>query len=460
MISWRTISEALREVKIKEKCGVFGIYAFDQKWNISRFVYYGLIASQNRGQETCGIAAFNGDKISCVKGRGMVEEFFSSEKLENLPGWIGIGNVCPFNPESTQNIQPVSDNDSGLGFTYNGKILNFKEISSNPKTGVDEDANVAAKLLSEELEKSDPLEATETVMEKFKGAYSFIAITKNGEMIVARDPKGIKPLCIGSFGFDHGAVASESATLDVIGADYKAPIKPGEIYVFTPYSIERKQAFKPEPKHCAFEYVYFARPDSIINDKSVYEARMKIGEYLAKEFPVDADTVIGVPETAIPFAMAYSDYTGIPIEMGFVRTGRAVRTAIKPTQFERLVGVQLKLNPIRHAIRGKKVVLIDDSVVRGTTTRNIVNLMRNRIGAKEVHVRIGSPRLVSPCPFGVEVPEKDELIAANLAPDEVSKVVGADTFAWLSLEGVINSIGFPKEKLCLGCFTGEYPIGE
>nr|MDO8075985.1 amidophosphoribosyltransferase [Candidatus Freyarchaeota archaeon] len=446
-------------MKIKERCGVFGIYAFDQKWNVSRFVYYALIASQNRGQETCGIATFNGNEIRCTKGKGMVEEFFSSEKLEKLPGWIGLGNVSPTNPESHQNIQPVSANNSDLVFSYNGKILNYREIVNNSKLGENEDANIAAKLLSEELEKSDPLEATESVMERFRGAYSFVAVTKNAEMIVARDPMGIKPLCIGSFGFDHGAVASESASLDVIGADYKAPIKPGEIYVFTPYSIERKQAFKPQPKYCAFEYVYFSRPDSIINDKSVYEARMKIGEYLAKEFPVDADAVVGVPETAIPFAMAYSNYTGIPIEMGFVRTGRAVRTAIKPTQFERLVGVQLKLNPIRRAIRGKKVVLIDDSVVRGTTTRNIVNLMRNRIGAKEVHVRIGSPRLVSPCPFGVEVPEKDELIAANLTPDEVSRVVGADTFAWLSLEGVVDAIGFPKEKLCLGCFTGEYPLG-
>jgi len=456
----RNTSEDKKELKIKERCGVFGIYAFDQKWNVSRFVYYGLIASQNRGQETCGIATYNGNEIKCIKGKGMVEEFFSAEKLEKIPGWIGIGNVSPFAPESTNNIQPVSDNKTQLVFSYNGKILNFKEISPNSNTGPDEDPNVAAKLLSQELEKSDPLQATETVMEKFKGAYSFVAITKNGEMIVARDPMGIKPLCIGSFGFDHGAIASESATLDIIGADYKAPIKPGEIYVFTPYSIERKQAFKPQPKYCAFEYVYFARPDSIINDKSVYEARMKIGEHLAKEFPVDADAVIGVPETAIPFAMAYSNYTGTPIEMGFVRTGRSVRTAIKPTQFERLVGVQLKLNPIRSAIRGKKVVLIDDSVVRGTTTRNIVNLMRNRIGAKEVHVRIGSPRLISPCPFGVEVPEKDELIAANLTPEEVSKVVGADTFAWLSLKGVIDSIGFPKEKLCLGCFTGKYPIEE
>ncbi|MBS7288638.1 MAG: amidophosphoribosyltransferase, partial [Candidatus Freyarchaeota archaeon] len=280
-------------------------------------------------------------------------------------------------------------------------------------------------------------------MEKMRGAYSLVAFTDKGEMIVARDPKGVKPLVIGSFGFDYGAVASESAAIDVIGADLKADIKPGEIYVINPYTIERKTSFRDKERYCAFEYVYFCRPDSIINGKSIYEVRMKIGEYLAEEFPVDADVVIGVPETAIPFAMAYSNVTGIPIHMGFVRSGRSVRTAIKPTQFERLVGVQLKLNPIRQAIRGKRVVLIDDSVVRGTTTRNIVNIMRNRIGAKEVHVRIGSSRLISPCPFGIEVPEKDELIAAHLTEEEVSKVVGADTFAWLSLEGMVKAIGIP-----------------
>ncbi len=444
----------------RDRCGIFGIYAFDENWNVSRFVYYGLVALQNRGQETSGMAVFNGKKVEVLKGRGLAENFFTSSSVEALTGWVGIGHVSPLNPESDDNIQPVCVNgDVKVALGYNGKVLNCNELTGE-KVSEDGDPMAIATALAENLKHSDPLEAMEALMEKMRGAYSLVALTDKGEMIVARDPKGIKPLVIGSFGFDHGTVASESAAIDVVGADLKADIMPGEIYVITPYSIERKRVCREEEKYCAFEYVYLCRPDSVINGMSIYEVRMKIGEYLAKEFPVDADVVIGVPETAIPFAMAYSNATGIPIHMGFVRSGRSVRTAIRPTQFERLVGVQLKLNPIRKAIRGKRVVLIDDSVVRGTTTRNIVNLMRNRIGAKEVHVRIGSSRLVSPCPFGVEVPEKDELIAAHLSEEEVSKVVGADTFAWLSLEGMIKAIGLPKNKLCLGCFTGEYPYLE
>ncbi len=444
----------------KERCGVIGIYAFDENWNVARFIYYGLVALQNRGQETCGMAVFDGKNMKVIKGRGLAENFFTSKNLEEARGWAGIGHVSPLNPRRDENIQPVYiGDDVKVALGYNGRILNHKELMEG-KFESEEDAIAVASLLAKELRRSDPLEAMESVMEKMRGAYSLVAFTDKGEMVVARDPKGVKPLVIGSFGFDHGAVASESAAIDVIGADLKADIKPGEIYAINQYSIERKNAFKDKERYCAFEYVYLCRPDSVINGRSVYDVRIRIGEYLAEEFPVDADVVIGVPETAIPFAMAYSNATGIPIHMGFVRSGRSMRTAIRPTQFERLVGVQLKLNPIRQAIRGKRVVLIDDSVVRGTTTRNIVNIMRNRIGAKEVHVRIGSSRLISPCPFGVEVPEKDELIAAHLTEDEVSKVVGADTFAWLSLEGMVKATGFPRDKLCMGCFTGEYPYLE
>lgn len=443
-----------------ERCGVFGIYAFDECWNVSRFIYYGLVALQNRGQETCGMAVFGEKGLRVAKGRGLAEDFFTEKSLEEVRGWAGIGHVSPLDPQRDENIQPVYVSDGvKVALCYNGKILNCRELCEG-KFKPEEDAIAVANLLARELKHSDPLEAMESVMEKIKGAYSLLAFTDKGEMIVARDPKGVKPLVIGSYGFDHGAVASESAAIDVIGADLKADVKPGEIYVINSYSIERKRVMKDRERHCAFEYVYFCRPDSVINGKSVYEVRMKIGEYLAKEFPVDADVVIGVPETAIPFAMAYSNVTGIPIHMGFVRSGRSMRTAIRPTQFERLVGVQLKLNPIKNAIRGKRVVLIDDSVVRGTTTRNIVNIMRNKIGAKEVHVRVGSSRLIAPCPFGVEVPGKDELIAAHLSEEEISKVVGADTFAWLSLEGMVKAIGFPKDKLCMGCFTEEYPYLE
>jgi amidophosphoribosyltransferase len=441
--------------------GIVGLFGYDTVWKMARFIYYSLMALQHRGQETCGIATFNGESLFAYKASGLVDRVFTEEKLEKLPGWIGIGHVSSSLEKNDVKIQPTiaCKGPVKLALCYDGIIMNRKELMEEEKLNAESDQEVFAEILSRELAKSDPLEAFSTVAEKLRGRYAFIALTENGEMLAGRDATGMKPLVIGNFGFDYGAVASESCVLDVIGADYKADVKPGEVYLFTSYSIERKQVMKPKPKYCAFEYVYFARPDSVINERSLYEVRVKIGEKLAEEAPVEnADVIIGIPETAIPFAMAFSNKTKKPIGMGFVQTGGRVRSAIKPTQFERLVGVQLKLNPIKSAISGKRIVLVDDSVVRGTTTKNTVNIMRNRIGAKEVHVRVGSPRLVAPCPFGVEVPSKDELIAANLSEDEVSKVVGADTFHWLSLEGLIEALRIPKDNLCLGCFTGEYAI--
>lgn len=444
-----------------ERCGVVGIHSFDETWKMSRFVYYGLLALQHRGQETCGEAIYGGS-ISTHKAPGFVDQVFTGDVIGRLPGWTGIGHVSPNPIKEESLIQPVFvKKPRQLALCYNGLVLNYKDLITEENLTAKNDAQTFAGLLSRELSSSDPLEAVATMMEKIRGPFSFVALTDDGNMIVGRDPSGLKPLVIGSFGFDYGAVASESCVLDVIGADYKSDVNPGEAYLFTPYHIERKQIKKSKPRYCAFEYVYFARPDSIINEISVYGVRMNIGKKLAEESPVnDSDVVLGVPATAIPFAMAYSNETKTPIGMGFVKTGRRIRSAIKPTQFERLVGVQLKLNPIRPSITGKRIAVIDDSVVRGTTTKNTVNLIRNRIGAKEVHVMIGSPRLIEPCPFGVEVPPKDELIAAHLDEDEVSKVVGADSFHWLSLEGLVDSIGIPKENLCLGCFTGECPRYE
>ena len=440
--------------------GIIGIYAFDELWKISRFVYYGLLALQHRGQETCGIATLDREGLHSYTSSGVADRVFNEETLTNLPGWAGIGHVSPQLPSEGE-LQPVVVADPvKLAFCFNGKLLNADVLAKELGIIEASEAEVFAKLLSRLLTRLDPMEAAAAAMEKALGAYSFVALTERGEMIAARDPSGLKPLVIGSFGFDYGVVASESSAIDVVGAEFKADVEPGEAYVFTPYSIERRRLFKPKPRYCAFEYVYFARPDSIINERSIYEVRIKIGERLAKEHPVEADVVIGVPETAIPFAMAYSNVTKVPIAMGFVRTGPHVRSAIKPTQFERLVGVQLKLNPIRSAIKGKRIVLIDDSVVRGNTTKNTVTLMRNKLGVKEVHVRIGSPRLIAQCPFGVEVPSRDELIAAHLNDEEVAAVVGADSFHWLSLEGLIEAIGVCKENLCLGCFTGECQIDE
>ena len=441
--------------------GIVGIYAFDSLWRMARFAYYSLLALQHRGQESAGIVTCHEGGLSEYKGRSMVDRVFAEEKLTAMRGWMSIGCVdTEVRPDDS--LQPVMvDKPLKLAFCMDGKAVNWRDLASRESARSDSELLAIATLLSKYVEKHGLLDGTVRLLEDLKGGYCFVALTERGEMIAARSPSGLKPLVIGSFGFDYGVVASESCAIDVIGADYKADIFPGEVYLFTPYSIEKARARQSDVAYCSFEYVYLARPDSCVNDISVYEARMRIGEVLAEEHPVEGDVVIGVPETAIPFAMAYSNKTKIPIAMGFVRTGPQVRSAIKPTQFERLVGVQLKLNPIKTAIRGKRLILIDDSVVRGNTTKNTVTIMRNKLGVKEVHVRIGSPKIVSHCPFGVEVPPEDELIARHLTDEEVAAVVGADSFHWLSLEGLIKAIGISRDKLCLGCFTGQYmPCAE
>jgi len=437
--------------------GIVGIYAFDSLWRMARFTYYSLLALQHRGQESAGIVTCHEGGLSEYKGRSTVDRVFVEERLTAMRGWMSIGCVdAEVRPE--ESLQPVIvSKPLKMAFCMDGKAVNWHELAL--KEGVESESEVPAiaMLLSRYVEKYGPLDGAVKLLKILRGGYCFVALTERGEMIAARSPSGLKPLVIGSFGFDYGVVASESCAIDVIGADYKADIFPGEVYLFTPYSIEKARAGESDVTYCSFEYVYLARPDSYINDISVYETRTRIGEALAEEHPVEGDVVIGVPETAVPFAMAYSNKTKIPIAMGFVRTGPHVRSAIKPTQFERLVGVQLKLNPIKAAIRGKRLILIDDSVVRGNTTKNTVTIMRNKLGAKEVHVRIGSPKIISHCPFGVEVPPEDELIARHLTDEEVAAVVGADSFHWLSLEGLIKAIGLSRDKLCLGCFTGQYP---
>ena len=422
--------------------GLIGIFAFDELWSIARFIYYGLMGLQHRGQESAGITTVKDGRFYTRVCKGLVEEAFKEDALKGLPGHIGCGGVS-MDPSVSQPIV-IEDRGKSLALTFSGGLLE----------GDLKDFGLA---LLRELSKSDPEQAALTVMERFKGGYSFLALTNDGHIVAGRDPMGVKPLCVGGLGFDLAVFASESSALDVVGADLSREVEPGEVMSVEMFSIKRASTGYSRHAYCSFEYVYYARPDSIMNGIHVYEVRRRIGLLLAKESPVEADVVIGVPETAIPFAMAYSQATGIPVEMGFMKTGRSVRTAIKPTQFERLVGVQLKLNPVRAAVKGKRVVLIDDSVVRGTTLRNTVYLLRKR-GAKEVHVRIGSPAIVARCPYGTAVPPEDELIGRALKPDEIAQVIGADSFSYLSVDGLTEAIGLPKKSLCLGCFTGEYPI--
>ncbi len=423
--------------------GIIGIYPFGlnrENWRISRFVYYGLLALQHRGQEISSIATFGGE-FKEITQKGLVDEVFNEDRLKQLDGFIGLGYVSPLeNSKPIKVSSPVELILVGDGIPLLGESR-------------DKAWKAFAELLSDEISRvKNALKAGVNVIEQVDGGYSFIALTENQEMIAGRDKHGVKPLEVGSLGFDLGAIASETSALDVLGMEHASYIKPGEVVKFDPYSIERARAKSAaQSSYCSFEYVYLARPDSIINGIPVYAVRERIGEALARKFPVEADTVIGVPETAIPFAIGYSRAAGMKLDLGFITTGRKIRTAIKPSVFERIVGVQLKLNPIKSVIDGKDIVLIDDSVVRGTTLRNTVWNLKRR-GARRIHVRIGSPPLKSPCPFGVEIPPPDELIGRALSEAEIAEIVGADTFHFLPLKDLISSIRLPRNSLCLRCW--------
>jgi amidophosphoribosyltransferase len=433
--------------------GILGIYPFGkgrEYWNTSRFIYYGLKALQGRGQEAASIATYrDAEGLHVDEGEGLVDEIYGEERLAGFKGFLGLGQVTPIERDFAVHVKEPEE----LILVGDGKpLLDGDKVASY---------RIFAERLSKELHDSrDPIEAAIRLIGDTMGGYSFLCLTERQEMIGGRDPYGVKPLEMGSFGFDFGGIASESCAFDVLGMEHSPDyVKPGEVVALDPYSVERRRIQgSSETAHCTFEYVYLARPDSIINGIPVYEVRRRVGESLAREEPVEGDVVVGVPETAIPFAMAYSKATDIPVEMGFVRTGKRVRSAIKPTQFERLMGIQLKLNPIRESIDDKRVILIDDSVVRGNTTKNTVSHMKRK-GAREVHVRIGSPHLTAPCPFGTEVPPRDELIGGALSEEEIASIIGANSFKYLSIDGLCESIGLPRRRLCLGCWTGSYPGG-
>lgn len=433
--------------------GIFGFYTFGEgreNWDSKKFIYYGLSSLQGRGQEATSFAVYDheANSLRWVSGDGLVEDLFERIKQDNVKGFLGIGQVSIDKGDYVIKVEePIQ-----LALAGDGKPVLHEDRQVS--------FQIFAEMLSKRMEEQkDPIVATKSLIGEVKGGYSFIALTKDQKMICGRDVHGIKPLEVGAIGFDIGAIASESSALDVIGAEHSGYIRPGEVVVLDPLSIERRCPFSNENAYCSFEYVYLARPDSHINSIPVSKVREMIGKRLAEENPVKADVVIGVPDTAIPFAMAYSEHSQIPVRLGFTRTGRHVRSAIKPSQFERIVGVQLKLNPIKASVDGKEIILIDDSVVRGNTLRNTVYNIKRK-GAKKVHVRVGSPPLIARCPFGTEVPQEDELIGRALSNDEIAEIIGADTFAYLSIEGLTKSIGLPKSSLCLGCFTGKYPEGS
>lgn len=429
--------------------GILGYYSFDEKWSASRFLFFGLRGLEHRGQKGSGIITYDGHEFFSSHTEEIVELAYKNKDLESLAGHIGIGAVS--SDLKDHSIQPIS-NDK-LALCYDGEIYLDKQTMNDYSNNKD---IAILEMLSKELERSDPEQAMSSLMEKIDGAYSLLALTKKGEMIAARDPRGITPLVLGGGGFEYAVIASESCACDVIGAEYARSIKPGEVVYIGPNSMRTCTVKPRKTAHCAYEYMYLSRPDSIINELPVLQVRRNIGIELAKEHPVTADVVIGVPDTGIPVAMSYSNVTGIDIDLGFFRTGRSIRTAIEPNYLERAAGVSLKLNPITAAIENKRVVLIDDSVARGATLRNIVLFMRRK-GAKEIHVRIGAPRIIAQCPYGYMIPPEDELIGRHMSEEEIAKAIKSDSFAYLSLEGFKKALGIREDQLCLGCLTASYP---
>lgn len=456
--------------KLREECGVFGMYDFDGS-DVASTIYYGLLTLQHRGQESCGIAVSdtNGPKgkVLSAKDMGLVNEFFTPEKLEGLTGDIGVGHVrySTAGSSTRENAQPLVLNyvKGTLGLAHNGNLINAPELRHELEytgaifqTTIDSEV-IAYHIARERLNSKTVEEAVGRAMDKIKGAYSLIVMSPR-KLIGARDPFGFKPLCIGRR--DNAYIlASESCALDTIGATFIRDVLPGEIVTISPEKgiVSDTARCLPELKHarCVFEYIYFARPDSYIDGKSVYNARILAGKHLAIDSPVEADLVVGVPESGNTAAMGYSMESGIPYGTAFVKNAYVGRTFIKPKQKNRESSVQVKLNVLKEAVQGKRVIMIDDSIVRGTTSDRIVRMLRDA-GATEVHMRVSSPPFLWPCYFGTDVPAREQLIAYNHTVEEVCKIIGADSLAYLGvdrLESMVGDLG-----ICKGCFTGEYPM--
>ena len=453
---------------LHEECGVFGAYDFDGE-DVASTIYYGLFALQHRGQESCGIAVSdtNGPKgkVMSYKDMGLVNEVFNPENLEKLKGNIGVGHVRYSTAGSSvrENAQPLVLNyvKGTLGMAHNGNLLNAVELREELsytgaifQTTIDSEV-IAYLIARERLKVGTVEEAVKNAMLKIKGAYSLVVMSPR-KLIGARDPFGFKPLCIGKRDNTY-FLSSETCALDTVGAEFVRDVLPGEVVTITSKGIESHTSLcQKNTARCIFEYIYFARPDSKIDGMGVYESRINAGRILAKTHPVDADLVVGVPESGNPAALGFSLESGIPYGNAFIKNNYVGRTFIKPKQAQRESSVKVKLNVLKEAVAGKRVVMIDDSIVRGTTSARIVSLLKNS-GAKEVHVRISSPPFKHPCYFGTDIPSEDQLIATGKTVDEICKIIGADSLGYLEVdrlsEMICGGTGF-----CDACFTGNYPM--
>jgi amidophosphoribosyltransferase len=458
----------IRSDKLREECGVAAIYGHPEA---SKLAYLSLYALQHRGQESAGIASSNGERLELHKAMGLVSDIFTADALARVPGNLAIGHTrySTTGDSALLNAQPirVECSKGQIALAHNGNITNAHEIRSHLEGlgsifQTTSDTEVIVHLIARS--KEETLEsAMSDSLRRIEGAFSLVMLTPD-RIFAARDPRGFRPLVMGSISGkalhrpDAIVFASETCAFDLIGATYEREVKPGELVVVGPEGVHSRFYASQQPmSSCVFEHVYFSRPDSIVFGRSVQQSRDAMGRELAHESPVDADIVIPVPDSGVTAAMGFSQESGIPIQFGLIRNHYVGRTFIEPEQRVRDFGVKLKLNPVRHVIEGKRVVLIDDSIVRGTTSRKIVRMVRDA-GAKEVHMRISCPPTVSSCYYGVDTPSKNQLIAANKSVDEIREYIGADSLAYLSLEGLRKAAGESEQiKYCTACYTGKYP---
>ncbi len=449
----------------KEECGVFGISAPDSQ--VALDIYSGLMALQHRGQESSGIATFDGHGIRQTAAMGLTSQVFNEKKLQYLFGKIGIGHVrySTTGSSSIENVQPFIFRAPTLtlAVALNGNILNYEELKDKLESKghifiSTTDTELIAHLLARELHGNanpDLFDAMKAVMEKLDGAYSILILTDKGQMCAVRDPKGFKPLCLGE---KDGAtiVSSETCGLDVLDAKFVREIEPGEMIVVNGSLESRRLFYEPSHAHCMFEFVYFSRPDSVWEGQVVGDVRERLGAQLAKQCKAKLDVVVPIPDSGRSCALGFSKATGVPFSEGLVKNRYVWRTFIQPSDRMRKAALKLKLNPVRSVIAGKRVGLVDDSIVRGNTMTKVVKMLREA-GASEVHLLVSCPPVIAPCYMGVDFPTYKELLAANHSIPEIEKILGVDSLTYMTINGLVEAIGLPKEDLCMACLTDEYP---
>lgn len=453
--------------RIEEECGVFGVYS--SEGDVARLSYFGLQALQHRGQESAGISVGDGKTVTTVKNLGLVTQVFEETDLKSLPGTVAIGHTRYSTTGASNAWENAQPHMSSIGrqliaLAHNGNLINTAALRKQLKSeGVhlssSTDSEVIASLVGKYTQETSHIrEGISRTMELIEGGYAVVLITEEA-LYAFRDPRGIRPLCVGELPDGKGfVVSSETCGLDIVGAHFVREVEPGEVIKIGAEGIHTI-ATAPATRRalCMFEYVYFARPDSEMDGCSMYQVRREMGERLALEAPAQADMVMGVPDSGIPAAVGFAKRSGIPFGDGLAKNRYVGRTFIAPSQLQRQLGIRLKLNPIRHEIEGKSLVVVDDSIVRGNTTKQLIKMLRD-FGAREVHMRIPSPPVMWPCFYGIDIDSRDQLIAAQKSVEEIREHIGADTLAYLSIDGMVEATGRSADRFCLACFNGDYPV--